>query len=101
MKGAQNLACVCGGFFSQTYVRELLGKTERLYECPCGHARKLTIDGDALRLETSFKGVPIERIRINGSTKKVFRYPIDRGDRLADSIQKKSYAVGEDSKAVE
>ena len=55
MLGAQNISCVCGGFLTPTYTREVLGKTERLYECPCGRERKLTVDGDVMTLETKNK----------------------------------------------
>ena len=86
MLGAQNISCVCGGFLTSTYTREVLGKIERLYECECGRERTLTVDGDVMTLETKNHGVVEELVKIRGNTKKIFRYPLPQRYRTAHGL---------------
>ena len=57
-KGASVLACQCGGDFTPTYKRDLLGKFEYWYDCnKCDRARKMTQDGSKSTLELYKGGV--------------------------------------------
>jgi len=76
MKGAQSLLCECGGFFSLTYERDVLGTHTELFDCKCGMARKIIIDGSIKKVEVIRHGITIKTDKFYGIHKKAHRREI-------------------------